>query len=159
MRLMDQRPGTMEGIVGCLAAFCRQHGGDKCRFATWLPEVLEDYVVWHLVRGTVAYCADWRGSGIVGIAFGWQSQESDLRRPGFADHPFIWQESDPKGDSFYFAETICTKPCFNQLIEVFIVKFPNWRTLKFFALRGGKLRSYDPKRLINHLVVKTKGKE
>lgn len=155
MQRTAETPEDAKSTLEALIDFSLAHGGTQC-FHGWPRAIVADYLIFHLLQGTIVYCRDEAGE-IIGLAIGWKCREKMLRAPGFVYRPFAWQKEHAQGDAFYFAETICRQPCLDRLMAEFAYRVPEWRRLKLFAIRGGKLRSFgDPEQFV--ALVARKGK-
>lgn len=136
--------------------FARVYGRPTC-FGGWPDEAIHSYLHHHAGQGTVVVLAKGVKRRIMGLAVGWQDQEEHLRRPGFERMPFVYQNTDPEGDSFYIADVILAGTRaeravrWGYLVGEFQWRFPNWRSLKLFGLRHGRLVQWNPENLFAKL--------
>lgn len=100
---------------------------------------LTDYIVFHAARGTLAIC--WMHGMVAGVAIAWQMHLKDLMTAVREKQDvFAWRPNDPTGDCVYLSLVIGEAPGVMQpLARYFLESCPNWRELKQFAHRRGKL--------------------
>lgn len=143
----------VEGWLDTFAAFCRTRGG-AC-YAGWSPEVLRDYLAFHIRQDTFRFVRT--GGQIVGCAVAWQCRLADLRAAAAAHRTFFaWQPDDPQGDALFIADVIATQhPALLALAREFPRRFPRWRELPIYTFRpqpdGRPVLKRYPVRLFHHL--------
>jgi hypothetical protein len=118
-------------------AFCRTAGA-RC-YGNYSPEVLRDYLAFHLVHGTYFWT---RHAGqIVGNLVAWRVNEARLRaNDAVHGQPFDWTPDDPDADSLFVGTVIATQPgALVTLIQALTRRFPNLANLKWFTYRHGRL--------------------
>lgn len=103
----------------------------------WLLES----VVFHLTRGNMVVVFD--EGQVIGVAIAWREDEDSLRSRSEAD-AFVWQESDPGGDSVYWALVLTSQPgLMMALTRDMVARWPAYARLKFLAHRRGRLVRRD----------------
>ena len=100
---------------------------------------LDDYLVFHATRGTLAVV--WAAGAVVGVAIAWQTNTRTVLAAARENRDvFDWTPSEPQGDCVYLALVLTTAPgAIRQLANYFLASCPNWRELKQFAQRRGRL--------------------
>ena len=129
----------------------------------WNAERVTQTLVFHAVRGTLAIVWDQAGLSrrddrtagpavptIAGIGIAWQTDEQTVRERHEAHlAQFDWAESDPNGDSIYFALLVTSHPAaMRDLVAYFQKRFETTAAtggtpvppLKLLAHRRGQLR-------------------
>lgn len=151
-----EHPALLQELV----AFAQTHDRKGACFQGWTTETLAGYLIWHASQGTLVFVRSEHATrntqpAIEGLAIGWQLDESELepwKAGGNAQHAFHWQPTNPLGDSFLVAEVMCSaRRAFGPLIAEYQWRYPNWRALKTFTFRRGKLVRYQPARIIQRL--------
>jgi len=131
-----------------LVRFCQrpEHG---C-FRGWPPDLIEDYLWFHVEQQTLAYVFDECGD-VVGLGTAWQFDSSTIA-PQSLVHPPEWQPTNPEGDAVLIDHLIAEAPwVLVRLIFAYTLHFPAWERLKLFAIRRGQPVQYDPWKLIRRL--------
>jgi hypothetical protein len=155
-----------------LVEFAQAAGGEAC-YKGWERKVLRSYLEFHLLRRTCGYVrkeeviSNQLGESnqrreIVAMGIGWQLNENEMveqeqgagsrARREFIEKPFRWQESNARGDSFLFCDLIASeRSAIGVLVSEFEWRWPNWRRLKLFAIRRGRLVRYDGEKMLSRM--------
>lgn len=135
--LPDQGAVLMDALV----RYCLTAGPPWC-YRGWPPSLLKNYLLFHLLNGTLAWAGvGTKGLNIIGCGVAWQCWENDIRlSERLGVNAFQWKATDPRADSLFFADFICSAPgMMTCLINEFEKRFPHWRALKWFTYRKGRL--------------------
>lgn len=91
------------------------------------------------------------GMEIGGLCCCWRLLECNVLDPRFVQGPWRFPLNDPGGDVVYISDLVGFPGTTSKLVADFQWRNPDWRRLKYCALRRGKLKWYDPERLANKL--------
>jgi hypothetical protein len=143
--------------------------GRAC-YGAFTPEVLEDYIRFHMLHGTLAWVREGQavpgGWQITGVAMAWQCQPEDLFTASLTNrHVFNWQPDDPHGRAIFIADVVATTPqALSALLKRFTERFPRWRELPLYTFRHGKVVYLTPRTLarlwkskLNKSILNTEG--
>lgn len=119
---------------------------ERLRAAKPDPVTLLQSLAFHASRGTLAVvwnaalCRD--AATPAGLAIAYQRKEADIRERG--EEVFAWRGNDAQGDSVYLALVLATdRRAMRPLAGYFLERFPQWRGLKQWAHRRGRLVRVD----------------
>lgn len=128
--------------VAAIADFMESNAWRVDTTVRFRHEWILESVVFHLVRGSLRTATNKDGE-IIGVAIAWQENEDSLRERTEED-VFQWQDSDPQGDSVYWALVLTTEPgLMPELTRKMVDTHPEWPKLKFMAHRRGRLVRRD----------------
>lgn len=122
-----------EALLADLVAFCRDEG--RPCFVGWPENILSEYLLFHHGNGSLVFTR--QDGRIVGLAVGWQCNESEMERH--------WTPWNYAGDTFLFSQLVCRAPgALQSLVHAFQQRVPYWRHLNLKARRykRGKLVTY-----------------
>lgn len=144
------RPGeaVQTFVLGDLVEFAIGQARGRC-FAGWQRDWVREYLGRHLEQGTLAWVRE--RDRIVAVGCGWQLNACETVDPGFAERPWRWQSTNPRGDTFFIADVIGARAWLFDLLQEFFVRYPHWRKLRLMALRRGRLVEYDAVKLAGKL--------
>lgn len=127
-----------------LVAFC-QSAGRQC-YAGYSPEVLQDYLAFHLEQCSLKYVLSPESGQIIGCAVVWRTGTDNIvRRDAERKLIFNWQPDDPQGDALFIADVVCTAPgAAMSLFAALAERYPNAGRLKWFSYRHNKLVRLHP---------------
>lgn len=123
-----------------LLRFCRANDERGECFADWPNDILLHWLRWHWEAGNLYCFAD--GDELVTVAVGWRLCEGDLD-----DHiTKYWGSAGGGFDSFYVSDVISkSKRGVASAIKELAERVPEWRGLKLFARRHGKVKQLNHK--------------
>ena len=129
-----------------LEQFCKREG--RACYGQYSPEVLRDYLTFHMNQNTLAWTRE--GENIVSCGVAWQCMAEDvIRAATYKQHLFDWQPTAPHGNSVFIADVVATTPTSALAIfQRFTERFPQWRDLHVYTFRRGKLVWLPHKQLI-----------
>lgn len=112
--------------------------GRKC-FAAYSPEVLRDYIGFHVLHDSLRFVR--QAGQLVGVGIAWRLHRSVLALRVTGDRPvFDWEPDNPAGDTLFVADFVCTHPAaLANLIRAFTLRYPNCGQLNWFTYRRGRL--------------------
>lgn len=157
---MDQVQQRGQDLLAALIRYSVRAGAPRC-YQNWSPETLSDYFCFHARQGTLAWVSGHstghRPSSIAGTAVAWQVDAKQLHFGEMTGgYRFDWEPQDRKGDCVFFGDVVCESPAaLVSLLASFAQRFPQWRTLKWFTYRRGKLVQLH-RRHLNLFLRKTK---
>lgn len=117
--------------IRAVADFCIEHDprGQCC--GGWPRDLLEIHLRYYHNFGSVFLVR--RDEQLVGVGIGWRCDERDLGR-----HWAAWKGC---GDCFYISDVVCSEGTAVQtLVDGLSSRCPDWRSLKLFAQRKGRIR-------------------
>lgn len=146
----EKAAATLDELVW----FAMECGREGC-FPGWDEELVRSYLIFHLKQGTCAFVRECevgpRTRRIVALGIGWQLNEAEIDEE-FIKKPFHWQETNHRGDSFLICDLMAIeRKAMAVVASEFQWRWPNWRRLKLFAIRRGRLVRYDGERLLSRM--------
>lgn len=149
-----------------LMAFCQTQG--RTCYGRYSPEVLRDYLTFHIRQETLAWVRVGSGSlppdakpqmpdpsrqtpdAISGCGIAWQCHAEDVIRAAVDGKTvFDWQASDPYGNAIFIADVVATNSeAALALVQRFATRFPAWREQHLYTYRHGKLVRLEARSLI-----------
>jgi len=119
-------------LISNVLAYFRAKLSDA--FDKWSDEELEDFIEFHLKRGTLKVLT--RSGQVVAVLCGWQQVGPDRI-------PFTWQETDPNGDHWYWHQFAANSPEDAMSVAAsFVLERPQSALLPSVGFRNGKWRRY-----------------
>jgi hypothetical protein len=142
--------------IQSLVRFCQRP--DHGCFKGWPPDLIEDYLWFHVEQHTIAYVLDECGD-VCGLGTAWQFDSAEFSDPSRLVHPPEWCPTNPRGDAVLIDNVIADAPwVLIRLVMAFALHFPRWERMKLFGIRRGKAVQYHPRRLIGKLYRQAKAR-
>jgi len=134
MNIDDQRRFRIHDVID----FCRRNDSRGLCFHGWTDNILEEYFRFHQHNGNLCLVED--DGVLVGMGVGFQCNESDVDRH--------WFPGDPRGDSFYISDVICsTKRALATCVDELKERTSSRGELKLIGLRHGRKKQIKPELL------------
>lgn len=104
-------------------------------FPGWTMEALEDYIFHHIEQGTISICLDYENQ-VLGTLIGWRQKGSKQKK-------WEWQESDPKGNIWWWDQFACENhDVAIELARDFMSRNPDSAVIPGSGVRNGKVKRY-----------------
>lgn len=127
-----------------LAHYCATAG--RACFGCHSPEVLRDYLVFHLQQETLRWLRGPDGN-IAGVATAVGMSGALVRaRAAREETVFQWEPHQPGADALYIMDVVGTLPAaLPNLIAALVGKFPNCARQEWLTFRHGRLVTINPR--------------